>query len=127
MLTSAKSLSELMQYRDRYPWTSIVIAIGRLGIVLLVALSYPLQCHPCRGCLHTLTTGLKKEEASHKPLPQEPVEEEEDEEMDDHGMPVGKPMGKKKFVGLTTGIIIAGLAIAMVIDELEVGTSGIPR
>jgi len=42
---------------------------------------------------------------------------------DDHGLPVGKPMGRKKFVALTTGIIICGFAIAMVIDELETGES----
>jgi len=108
-----------------YPWTSIIIAIGRLGIVLLVALSYPLQAHPCRACLHTLTSGLRKKDGQ---SPDESIvaDEDTDEEdglmdKDDHGLPVGKPMGRKKFVALTTGIIICGFAIAMVIDELETG------
>jgi hypothetical protein len=43
-----------------YPATSLFIAIGRLGIVLLVGLSYPLQVLPCRLCLHTLSSGLVK-------------------------------------------------------------------
>ena len=108
-----------------YPWTSIIIAIGRLGIVLLVALSYPLQAHPCRACLHTLTSGLVKKDGG---SPDESIvaDEDTDEEdglmdKDDHGLPVGKPMGRKKFVALTTGIIVCGFAIAMVIDELETG------
>ncbi|KAH8079910.1 transmembrane amino acid transporter protein-domain-containing protein, partial [Filobasidium floriforme] len=117
-----------------YPWTSVIIAIGRLGIVLLSALSYPLQAHPCRACIHTLTAGLRKKSQS----PDDSVTaaddtDEEDELMnedkDDHGLPVGKPMGRKKFLTITTGIIVFGFAIAMVIDELEtvlsfVGSTG---
>lgn len=104
-----------------YPWTSIIIAIGRVGIVLLVALSYPLQAHPCRACLHTLTSGLIKKKQD--PNSSMEVNEEEDDLLDtkdDHGMPVGKPMGNKKFTALTVAIIVFGFAIAMVIDELEV-------
>jgi hypothetical protein len=32
-------------------------------------------------------------------------------------------MSETKFIGLTTGIIVFGLGIALVIDELETGTS----
>jgi hypothetical protein len=92
--------------------------------VLLSALSYPLQAHPCRACVHTLTAGLRKKSQS----PDDSVTaaddtDEEDELMDkdDHGLPVGKPMGQKKFLTITTGIIVFGFAIAMVIDELETG------
>lgn len=111
-----------------YPFTSMIIAIGRLGIVLLVALSYPLQCHPCRACLHTLSTGWTKTQAEegHLPLPQD-----EDEELPVHqasttaattaAPPSASNMSQTKFVGLTVGIILSGLAIALVIDELETG------
>ncbi|KAI5963193.1 uncharacterized protein KGF55_002985 [Candida pseudojiufengensis] len=44
-----------------YPKSSISSLIGRLCIVIMVALSFPLQCHPCRGSinhvLHFLTEG----------------------------------------------------------------------
>ena len=112
----------------RYPWTSVIIAIGRLGIVLLSALSYPLQAHPCRACVHTLTAGLRKKGVSgDESVTAEEDTDEEDELMDkdDHGLPVGKPMGQKKFLSITTGIIFFGFAIAMVIDELETGQSAI--
>jgi amino acid permease len=108
-----------------YPWTSIIIAIGRLGIVLLVALSFPLQAHPCRACLHTLTSGLRKKsgQSPDDSIVADEDTDEEDELMDkdDHGLPIGKPMGHKKFLSLTTGIIVCGFAVAMVIDELETG------
>lgn len=119
-----------------YPSTSILITIGRFGIALLVALSYPLQSHPCRACIHTLTTGWGK--PSHSVLSQsEENDGDEDVDEDEQGgegqgeerglkerdqvIQVSKEMSQRKFVGVTTGIIVAGLAVAMIIDELEIG------
>jgi hypothetical protein len=110
----------------RYPFTSLIIAIGRLGMVLLVALSYPLQCHPCRACIHTLSTGWKR--SSHQPVADQ-AEEEQDDDEDEQGTAIksdpakeaSRHMARTKFGAVTTGIIVAGLAVAMVIDELEVG------
>lgn len=49
-----------------YPKNSILSLIGRLSIVIMVSLSYPLQCHPCRGSVnhvyYYLTKGFSKEE-----------------------------------------------------------------
>lgn len=46
-----------------YPKNSISSLIGRLCIVIMVSLSFPLQCHPCRGSinhvLHFLTHGVQ--------------------------------------------------------------------
>jgi amino acid permease len=46
-----------------YPRNSISSLIGRLCIVLMVSLSFPLQCHPCRGSInhvmHFLTHGVQ--------------------------------------------------------------------
>ena len=78
-----------------------------------------------------MTAGLRKKSQS----PDDSVTvaddtDEEDELMnddkDDHGLPVGKPMGRKKFWTITTGIIVFGFAIAMVIDELETGRFAVP-
>lgn len=43
-----------------YPADSLVVAIGRLGIVFLVGLSYPLQALPCRSCIYLLQSGIIK-------------------------------------------------------------------
>lgn len=61
----------------------------------------------------------------------EPGQEDEDEEDDplmpkryvnDRGIGVGE-MRRSKFVGFTTGILLVGFCIALVVDELEVGRS----
>ncbi|KAI5966031.1 hypothetical protein KGF57_000667 [Candida theae] len=45
-----------------YPRESISSLIGRLCIVIMVSLSFPLQCHPCRGSInhviHFITHGV---------------------------------------------------------------------
>ena len=113
----------------RYPYTSLAISIAQLGIVLLVALSYPLQCHPCRACLHHLTTGWST--STHQALPTNEGELSDSENDDDDEAP-RKPvatwvnsaeMSRTKFIGLTSGIIVCGMIIAMIIDELETGMS----
>jgi hypothetical protein len=62
-------ISDIM-LTNRYPATSFIIALGRLGIVLLVGLSYPLQCLPCRSCIYHMTSGLikPKPEPTYPPL-----------------------------------------------------------
>jgi hypothetical protein len=115
----------------RYPYTSLLISVAQLGIVLLVALSYPLQCHPCRACLHHLTTGWTT--STHQALPtnEEAVSDDEiasdDEDADAPAKPVATwvnsaEMSQTKFIGLTAGIMGCGIVIAMLIDELETGT-----
>lgn len=39
----------------------------------------------------------------------------------DHAAVSSRKMGQVKFVSLTCGIVALGLAVALVIDELEVG------
>ena len=45
-----------------YPRESISSLVGRLCIVIMVSLSFPLQCHPCRGSInhviHFITHGV---------------------------------------------------------------------
>ncbi|KAI5454982.1 hypothetical protein NCC49_002258 [Naganishia albida] len=121
-----------------YPYTSLLISVAQLGIVLLVALSYPLQCHPCRACLHHLTTGWTA--STHQALPTNEVavsDDEtasDDEDADGPAKPVATwvnsaEMSRAKFIGLTAGIMGCGIVIAMLIDELEtvlafVGSTG---
>mmetsp|Transcript_4194 Transcript_4194/g.4143 ORF Transcript_4194/g.4143 Transcript_4194/m.4143 type:complete len:474 (+) Transcript_4194:1790-3211(+) len=42
-----------------YPKDSILSLIGRLCIVIMVSLSYPLQCHPCRGSINHVIFFIK--------------------------------------------------------------------
>lgn len=46
-----------------YPKNSISSLVGRLCIVIMVSLSFPLQCHPCRGSvnhvIHFITHGVE--------------------------------------------------------------------
>ncbi|KAL1412061.1 hypothetical protein Q8F55_003058 [Vanrija albida] len=119
-----------------YPAESFTVAIGRLGIVFLVGLSYPLQALPCRSCIYLLTSGIIKGK-KHKPVPV-PVDYESEEDSDEssllgnendmlvpkvgdaaHG-PSATEMPKKKFIGFTIGIVLAGYTIAWLVDELDV-------
>lgn len=43
-----------------YPRDSVTSLIGRLCIVIMVSLSYPLQCHPCRGSINHVVHFLKE-------------------------------------------------------------------
>jgi hypothetical protein len=65
------------------------------------------------------------------------AEEEQDDDEDEQGTAIksdpakeaSRHMARTKFGAVTTGIIVAGLAVAMVIDELEVGelaSGGVP-
>ncbi|WVQ80408.1 hypothetical protein IAT38_002513 [Cryptococcus sp. DSM 104549] len=127
-----------------YPATTLFVAIGRLGIVILVGLSYPLQLLPCRASLHHLTHGLftpphphSREPASQPILgggggggEQDDGGSDSDESEDDPLVPKGDDghghghhkheMAKAQFVALTVGILVAGFLIAYNVHELEI-------
>lgn len=52
-----------------YPRGSISTLIGRLCIVVMVSLSFPLQCHPCRGSInhviHFISQGVESAKLRH--------------------------------------------------------------
>lgn len=122
-----------------YPDSSLPVALGRLGIVFLVGLSYPLQALPCRSCLYLLTSGIIKGK-KHKLVPQEEPEEPESDtesESDASGnendmlMPkvgdgahgpaaAGREMPQKKYIGFTVLILSLGYLIASLVDDLSV-------
>jgi hypothetical protein len=128
-----------------YPPTSLLVALGRLGIVLLVGLSYPLQLLPCRACIYSFTSGIvkgKKTPPMFSSRDDSSItahnDDEDGEASDEEGplMPkryvygtaigVGE-MRNSKFVGFTTGILVAGFLIALAVDELEVGKPILPE
>ncbi|WWD22334.1 hypothetical protein CI109_106825 [Kwoniella shandongensis] len=116
-----------------YPPTSLIVALGRFGIVLLVGLSYPLQALPCRASLHHLTHGLFKGHHQVDPLVGANADDESDDDDDseddplvpkasgdDHGHGHKHEMHYTKYIGLTAGILISGFAIAYNVHELEI-------
>ncbi|CED85404.1 Amino acid transporter protein [Phaffia rhodozyma] len=132
---------------EMYSDSSLFVALGRLGIVLMVLFSYPLQVHPCRAALDKVISTVWKDKET---LIQVPREEEEG---DAQVVVPSLEMSKVRFISLvsrpflsslvclvnilnadyrdsltlchsiiwkqTTGIILAGLAIALSVDHLE--------
>ncbi|ODO01936.1 vacuolar amino acid transporter 5 [Cryptococcus wingfieldii CBS 7118] len=117
-----------------YPATTLLVAVGRLGIVLLVGLSYPLQVLPCRSSLRHLTHSFFKhheaaggvDESSFSRRVRDEEESEEGEEGEEdalvpkgHGQ-VKHEMPPAQFIALTLGILFFGFLIAYNVHELEV-------
>ncbi|KAF8739159.1 Transmembrane amino acid transporter protein, partial [Rhizoctonia solani] len=111
-----------------YPSTTIFIAIGQFAIVVMVMFSYPLQVHPCRGCLDKVIGGKKKVDTpSSETQSLDEAEQDEAEVLDPHGSH-GK-MSKARHVALTSAIVAFGFAIAYFVDDLQlilsfVGSTG---
>ncbi|CAE6435883.1 unnamed protein product [Rhizoctonia solani] len=111
-----------------YPSTTLFIAIGQFAIVIMVMFSYPLQVHPCRGCLDKVIGGAKKTIVP--PSETQSLNEEEEveaEALDPHGSH-GK-MSTTKHVALTSAIVGFGFMIAYFVDDLQlilsfVGSTG---
>jgi len=164
-----------------YPNSSLFVAIGRLGIVLMVLfsfvpslspslrlpstpllslshfsltlsfpkltllrrfalrrLSYPLQAHPCRLALDKVISTIKSYSSLHldhhghkaaatAPTPVSAVEslndDDDDEEAEEDFIPeeLVKEMSQTRYIALTVGILLGGLVIALLVDDLEIG------
>ncbi|KAH7335150.1 vacuolar amino acid transporter 5 [Rhizoctonia solani] len=110
-----------------YPSTTLFVAIGQFAIVVMVMFSYPLQVHPCRGCLDKVIGGAKKAVVPQSETQSLNEEEDETEALDPHG-PHGK-MSTTKHVALTSAIVGLGFMIAYFVDDLQlvlsfVGSTG---
>ncbi|KAJ1306937.1 hypothetical protein OPQ81_007918 [Rhizoctonia solani] len=110
-----------------YPSTTIFIAIGQFAIVIMVMFSYPLQVHPCRGCLDKVIGGTKKAVVPPSETQSFNEDEDEAEALDPHGAH-GK-MSTTKHVALTSAIVGLGFMIAYFVDDLQlilsfVGSTG---
>ncbi|CAE6527006.1 unnamed protein product [Rhizoctonia solani] len=106
-----------------YPSTTLFIAIGQFAIVVMVMFSYPLQVHPCRGCLDKIIGGAKK--AVVPPSETQSFSEDEQveaEALDPHGSH-GK-MSTTKHVALTSAIVGFGFMIAYFVDDLQLNVAG---
>ncbi|WVN87357.1 uncharacterized protein L203_102535 [Cryptococcus depauperatus CBS 7841] len=114
-----------------YPATTLFVAIGRLGIVMLVGLSYPLQLLPCRASLHHLTHGLFKQQDHSAGGPDDSmIQANDDDDSDGEEDPLvpsenaslhprHEPLSMQ-FLALTLGILISGFLIAYNVHELNI-------
>lgn len=129
-----------------YPKDSISSLIGRLCIVIMVSLSFPLQCHPCRGSInhviHFLTVGitsakvrssrdgytsLQSDIESINSIATDSIQEdsfisttpmEGAQDTDGHD-PIIVPLTSKRFYGITTVIVILSYLVAISVQSLE--------
>lgn len=135
-----------------YPKDSIVSLIGRLCIVIMVSLSFPLQCHPCRGSvnhvIHFIQNGVSSEHIRRGSSPgggyvaipdggdSHSVDEsfvsttpmEGAHDTDGHD-PVIVPLTKNRFYIITTFIVTASYITAISVKSLAhvlafVGSTG---
>ncbi|EGV65154.1 hypothetical protein PSN45_005215 [Yamadazyma tenuis] len=128
-----------------YPKNSMSSLVGRLCIVVMVALSFPLQCHPCRGSLNHVVYFIVEK------FKRDPMISEEHDALieDDSGAdnsfvsttpmegaydtaghdPIVVPLTSRNFYYITTGIVVFSYLIAISITSLEhvlalVGSTG---
>lgn len=136
-----------------YPRGSIPSLIGRLCIVVMVALSFPLQCHPCRGSVNHViyfvrngvSQGWKLRSTAVTSNGYAPISSQDNESLaedsfvsttpmegaqdtDGHD-PIIVPLTTKKFYIITTVIVIASYTVAMLVKSLAhvlafVGSTG---
>lgn len=136
-----------------YPSKFILSLIGRMCIVLMVSLSFPLQCHPCRSSvnhvIYFLSSGIKAKfrsttdrhaytslesdiESLNSVNPDgsfvstTPVEGAQDSDGHD---PIIVPLTTRKFYTITTCIVIASYLVAITVKSLAkvlafVGSTG---
>ncbi|KAH8550289.1 transmembrane amino acid transporter protein-domain-containing protein [Umbelopsis sp. PMI_123] len=83
-----------------YP-ASLFVTGGRVAIVILVLLSYPLQCHPCRNSLDKVLS-----------FNSAPV--------DENGAKVLSPPSTAKFIAMTMGILITTYCVAITMTKLDI-------
>lgn len=129
-----------------YPKNSLLSLFGRLCIVIMVSLSYPLQCHPCRGSINHVIYYIKKGindrkssnsvgEPSYSQLVSD-VESSNDAAssadtsyvsttpmegaQDSHGhYPISVKLSKRNFYIITTSILFFSYVIACSVTSLE--------
>lgn len=135
-----------------YRKDSMPSLIGRLCIVIMVSLSFPLQCHPCRGSvnhvIHFIQNGVSSELHSHRGsfpggeytaisdgeshsidesfVSTTPMEGAHDTDGHD---PIIIPLTKKKFYIITTVIVVTSYITAVSVKSLArvlafVGSTG---
>lgn len=136
-----------------YPRDSVPSLIGRLCIVIMVSLSFPLQCHPCRGSVNHVIffvrngvkSGWKLRKSNvtadgYAPISENDVESVAEEsfvsttpmegaqDTDGHD-PIIVPMTTTKFYVITTVIVVASYLVAITVKSLAhvlafVGSTG---
>ncbi|KAJ3181045.1 hypothetical protein HDU85_003750 [Gaertneriomyces sp. JEL0708] len=113
----------------QYP-PSPLITGGQLAIALLVGLSFPLQCHPCRASLDKIITHfeLKREEGRRSSIERRTDgsildREESTESIENESVSTGTLLEKyeisrTRWFGMTIGIMFTSWMLAILVDNL---------
>lgn len=112
-----------------YPRDSVTSLVGRMCIVVMVSMAFPLQCHPCRASVNNIyhtffPDAAQAEDAAAllgDSLPQDDGE-------DSHGAPAVL-LPPRRFRVITTAIVVAAYAVALCVTSLAkvlafVGSTG---
>lgn len=112
-----------------YP-PSLSTTIGRIAIVLLVMLAFPLQCHPARSSINNILYSFQKAEKTAQEHTENSnlISEQEAVESQPHGPPV-PPLQGKRFTLITLSILVASYLLAISVTSLArllaiVGSTG---
>ncbi|SCU95328.1 LAME_0F11716g1_1 [Lachancea meyersii CBS 8951] len=110
-----------------YP-QSPATTVGRIAIVLLVMLAFPLQCHPARASIdhmwHFFTLHTKRTADADVNERAQLIDSTTDDERDvlvEEGasqQPVAVPLGGTRFTVITTGILILSYLLAVSVTSL---------
>lgn len=135
-----------------YPRDSVSSLVGRLCIVIMVSLLFPLQCHPCRGSLnhirYFITNGVRSSKLrassvsanGYAPLPADSDSTYNDEsfisttpmegahDTDGHD-PIVVKLSTRQFYIITTVIVVGAYLVAISVTSLArvlafVGSTG---
>ncbi|GEQ71477.1 hypothetical protein JCM33374_g5161 [Metschnikowia sp. JCM 33374] len=130
-----------------YPRDSVPSLIGRLAIVIMVSLSFPLQCHPCRGSvnhvIYFIRNGVSSGWKLRKPtatalneytaIPDAHETDSIDQSFDnslisstpmegaedtDGHSPIIVPLSSSKFYIITSVIVVASYLVAITVKSL---------
>ncbi|RKP39963.1 transmembrane amino acid transporter protein-domain-containing protein, partial [Dimargaris cristalligena] len=97
-----------------------LVTLGQVAIGVLMLLSYPLQCHPCRACLDKIICGyvLPRHSGRSRPL-----------SLASTGNIVPPAMSRRMFIAVTICILFFSYLVAMSVSQLDlvlsfVGSTG---
>lgn len=129
-----------------YPRKSLTSLVGRLCIVVMVSLSFPLQCHPCRGSVNHVVFFIVEKFKTKKRVTEENTSliSDDGESVDQSFVsttpmegaydtaghdPIVVPLTSLSFKIITSGIVLFSYLIAISITSLEhvlafVGSTG---
>lgn len=111
-----------------YPSDSVTSLVGRMCIVVMVSMAFPLQCHPCRGSVNNIYHACFPAVADSADSAALLGNDDDDDDDDNHGSPA-VPLPRRRFYIITSAIVLSAYAVALCVTSLAkvlafVGSTG---